>query len=370
MAEKKPKTVSSIQAVHDKLGLGQSTRRKVFVYFGIIIVIVALLIVASSAFARSTGVSACKHIILPQQRDQCYLTYAGTAGNVSYCGRISSRQMSYQCVSAVAEAKRDPADCSADNSYYSYYVACVENITYATGNVSYCGLLDGANGSSCAYAVATSRDFARVSYCSSISQGPDRSLCYANYYYQRAASTGNYSYCGQLGNSTNVTISESLLTNDPNATNGINSYYASDLSPSTLCYIMVGKNTRSSQACQEISNATDQSACDYYLNSTASGAAFGNATSTSTAPSPQVCNALNDSVAGQICQFTLYSNLAASQDNITKCGLISNVVYQDYCIVGLATKYNNATYCKQITNQSILGACEYQAGLSSANYTT
>ncbi|MGI0100929.1 MAG: hypothetical protein ACREBH_04420 [Candidatus Micrarchaeaceae archaeon] len=337
-------------------------RRLVAAIMAVVIVVLAIVTLAVRA-TSSSGFEACKSIVLPQQRDQCFYAFANNTDNYSLCSNIGPSQLSYSCIGAIAKRERDADACGMINSSSYLYDSCIENVSYSTGDASYCMRIDGANESLCAYGVADANGFDSISYCSYIDNGSDRNLCSYIYYYGRASYLGMQSYCSMLPNVTNSTVTDALLAKShPGQTTSFNyiSYGELNMTPRDYCYYSAAMSTNNMSLCSMAGSTLGQ----LCTSSLAAGTNSSLNSSLNITNVSMLCSNA-PSYIQSLCLYTVYTEQAVAEKNASVCASIGNATYQDTCITQLATSYNDSAYCSYINDsESAQIACEESASSS------
>jgi hypothetical protein len=354
MAKNEGGTRYFLRATAQTLNLESSPKRKLALLFCGALVVMAAIALATETVGGSGGCN----MVLSQPRFQCLNSAALRTGDYKYCMRIGPGTAESQCISSLADSTRNASMCSLLGREGSRYVQCIEAISYATANASVCGTLDPGNQSECAYMLAQNKDFSSISQCLMIQSRQSRSLCLSEYYYSAALNTANYTYCSMLVNSSNYTIMSALAKNQNLSSYLSFSYAFLNLSPRDYCYLSLS-NMTGSRSCSGISNQTLKAYCKPA------------SPSNSIAISENVTTLCSSSPYGLqgICTLALYTGEALASNNVTICNTMSNSSYRSYCIIQLASKYNQSTYCSYLPTENETNACIYQAGLQGGNYT-
>lgn len=350
---KRGKDASKYQLTSEK------ERRILLVAAAIIIFVVAiatlLVRTANSAFT----LASCKSIILSRQRYSCFSFLANKTNNYSICSYLSTQADSYYCIATIAVNQQNLSGCGKINASNFAYDGCVQNVSYIKNNVNYCLTLKGDNESVCAYAIAKENGFSSISYCNLITNNSKRSLCNSIYYYNAALSQTIPSYCSLLPSVTNSTLLYIIVSKDFTNKSVANFSYLSfselNITPKSYCYYNIARSTKNSAFCSYASGVM-LDACYASFNTT-------NTTQITNLSS--VC-ATVPSYAKDLCNFGLFSEQALIGRNVSSCIAISNLTYRNTCIVQLAAKYNDSSYCSYINNND----SAQQACLISATATT
>jgi hypothetical protein len=322
----------------------------------VILLIVAILITLATTVAGSSGVQSCKGVILPQSRNDCFVSLASRTGNYSVCSYIPESQVSNGCIASIAQAKDNVTICAKINPSFAAHDSCIENVSISTKNVAYCNQINGTNESSCGFAVAKASEFSSLSYCSGINNNTTKSLCDDVYYYNNAAIEKMPSQCSLIQNITNSTILDIISTKDylnasaSNVTD--NNFAALNITLPNFCYYNIAKLQDNKTYCSYTSG-TMSSLCyqSFASNSTVNAAI--NLTNITAE-----CNNSPTYLQG-VCLYSVYTEKALAEKNASACLQIQNNTFQSTCIVQLAAKYNDSSYCSYMntTNSSQEEAC-------------
>lgn len=335
----------------------QRERRILFIVGAAALFVLALGTLFLTSVAGSSGIGACKGILLAQEKNDCFYSLANSTSNYSICSYIPNRGISYQCISTVALKEQNPLICAKINSSNYEFDLCIYNVSYAKDNASYCSVLGSNSESTCAYNIARKNQFNNKNDCNPIINASQKNLCEYIYYYNAAASLHTSSYCSLLPNVVNSTLLTTLITKDfqNNETGNLNNYlgYSElNVSPISYCYYNVAQVENNRSLCAYTQGLISNSCYEYFTKTTSAP----NITNAS-----QICGNAPSYVQG-VCTFSVFTSEAIAQDNVSACLRISNSSYQQSCIVQLGEKYANASVCNYIeNNQSALQACVVSA---------
>lgn len=336
---------------NDKKLITESEGRIILVGVAVVLIAVALI----SLVARSVGTTrlqSCKGIALAQQRHECLYALANSTDNYSICNLLPN-DVSYSCIAGIAERTMNVTACGEINSSASPYNDCITNISYELNNNSYCLLLKGDNVSECAMGVARINQFSNLSYCSIIPNSSQRSICTYVYYYDKALASGIPEYCSYLPQTNNHTVLSAISPTgyaniSQNLGTALLSVLEANITASSYCYYSTALSAGNKSMCT-YSGGQIASECYNYLNNTPSILNFSNLS--------DVCSQA-PSYAMDLCNYTLFTEVALVRRNVSLCFMISNYTYKNTCIVQLAEKYNDSAYCNYITdNNATQKAC-------------
>lgn len=324
----------------------ESERRIILV--GVTVLLLAIAVISLSL--GSTGRSAlqgCKGIILLKQKYSCIYSLANQTNNYTMCNAINDNRLSQSCIVSIAENTHNVSMCDKVNSGTSQYADCVENISYSEGNQDYCKLLSGENVSSCMFNIAKKNNFESMAYCDPIPNTTERSLCSYIYYYNVATLLGEANYCSFLPGSYNDTLLSEVVTKDYANQSSISNLdfmalTTINVTTRSFCYYTVATATSNESLCSYV-GGTLGSECYSYVSNVNSTLNFNNVSS--------IC-AASPSYTQDICNYTVFTEKALSQKNVSSCFMIGNSSYVDSCIIQLAYNYNDSSYCSYITDNS------------------
>ncbi len=331
-------------------------RRTLIIAGTFLLVAVSIILLAVSSIRPSSGISGCTSIILQAQRNGCLSNLANKTGNYSACLLIRPSGYSYQCISDVAKKSGDINTCSEISGNISYYTSCVEQISYAQSNPQYCKLLTSDNESECAYSIAESEMFGNLSYCNEIMNSSLGMRCTSMHYYNIAVDSKNPSYCSMLPNAIeNGTLSEMLSEDNPNVASDAQllAYSYLNITPSGLCYYELASVLSNQSICGDVTGPLSQICYEQSNASISTGLANANTINyTIYNGNVSALCAGAPSYATSLCQYSLITERAIEARNAISCYAISNAGYQYSCILSIAARYNDSSYCSYINNNS------------------
>jgi hypothetical protein len=344
----------------------ESERRLLLVGITLILFVLALTTLFARTVFSSSALQSCKSILLEQEKNNCIYELANRTSNYSMCSYLSPNQGSYRCIATVAKSRKNVSICTIINSNDIQYSNCVENVSYENNNINECLLINGTNVSGCIFNIARKDNFTNIDYCNAISNTSQRSLCSSIYYYTTAVGARASNYCASLPDTTNATLLSLLVTkdniNESAATTfsfiGISSI---NVSPMSYCYYKVAASTGNKALCS-LTRGPIQSECYGALSNTTISA------NTITSAN-DLCTSAPSYLRG-ICNYTVFTEKALAEENASACLLILNKTYSDTCIVQLAAKYRDNSYCSYINNTNDSQTCYSSASLGINTTTT
>lgn len=315
-----------------------------------VLVVVAVLVLLLSG--SSNGFQSCSGKLLPQAKYSCYEYYANSTGNASICSNLNGlgAQYSDQCFYAVALAHSNASACSSISSQY-LASRCVSNVSVSSGNALDCTPLPEPDKSACSYAVAKSLGFPSLEACNGIANASVSLTCESMYYYNAALATANLSYCSRIPEQPDSAALNAMMSTSSSDQENMALYNYYNITPRGYCYSKVAYITGDRQACSSLQTA-DASLClsafaasNYSsMNLSTLKGYCSNASSY-----PEVQEACVDSV-------TLYG--AVSTKNVTACLEMNQTGLQYTCVVDIATRYNDASYCSYLNGTSAQSSCQ------------
>ena len=326
----------------------------------ILIIIAAAVIIINTVNPKKHNIGTCMGIFLPQQKYNCMYALANSTNNYTICSYIQPSQSAYKCIGSIAERNNNATACSIINSSSYEYDNCIENVSLSTLDASYCGSLDNYNASVCAYDVAKAGSFSSIGYCSSIPANSQKMLCTYMYYYGMSLKSKDGSYCALLPNVTNDTLLYSIFTENYTGIKLLNSSYLSfsefNITPRDYCFYSLALYSRNSSVCSLASSGVSGLCADYFKVMNSSSALTGNVTT--------LCKNA-PSYAQGLCNYTIYTEEAVAQKNISSCNAISNASYRSECITELAYRYNDSSFCNYLSfNSTVEQLCVESATAS------
>jgi len=358
------------------LHISEEEGKVLLALMALVLLVVALTVLFTTTANGSTGLSSCKGIILSTQRNSCYSALANETGNASICSFIQPQQGSYKCISAIAQYKGNVSTCSLINKSNGEYGYCITTISSSEGRISYCMMLTGENESVCAYNIASAQMFANISDCNIIVNSSKRSICSGVYYNNLAVNTRNASYCSMLQNSnynsTDTSTLSAILSENSTSSGfsniGLLSYLYFNATPSNFCYYELANIDRRQSLCAYTGNTLSQICYEenFSASTSISNASRINYTLSNTNMST-VCSSV-PTYAEDLCTYYFIIQKAVEERNASSCYAINNTNYQYSCILSIATKYSNISYCNYITgNSSARLSCRESAGILAGN---
>ncbi len=334
----------------------ESERRILLIGMTVVLVIIAIVFALGHSVVHQSAFQSCKSIILSAQRYNCMYALANKTGNYSICSSIPTGQMSYQCIAKVAEKQNNVSICNKIDSNSLQYDYCVENVSYSSNNISYCTQLKGDNGSQCAFNIAKKNQFSSIDYCNFVTNYSQKSICNYIFYYNAAVTSNSPYYCSLLPNVTNSTLLTTLISKDYSNQSVTSSFDFLSISvinvtPMSYCYYNIAKSTNNKLLCGYTSGVISNE-CYNSFNSSNSTYQFTNISS--------ICSSA-PSYIRDTCNYTVFTEKAISEQNVSSCLMIGNSTYKDTCIVQLASKYNDGSYCSYISNDTDKQACYVSA---------
>lgn len=345
---------------HEDKRLTTETERRLLL-IGITIVLFALAMVTllSRSIFGSSALQSCRGVILQQEKNDCLFSLANRTSNYSVCSYLSPDQYTYQCIATVAENRKNVSICSMINSSNPQYNNCIERVSYLDNNVNECLLIKGANESECAFSIAREDGFTSINYCNSIANSSQKSLCSNIYYYNTGVLSSTPSYCAELPDVSNSTLLALLVSKDntnQTESTSFNFLAASTLnvSPRSYCYYSIARSTQNRALCALATGAISSECYD----------SFNVTNSTQITNVSSLC-ASAPSYLKALCSYSVFTEKALAEQNVSACLVIANKTYVDTCIVQLAARYKDGSYCTYINNtDTAQQACYSSASLN------
>ncbi len=357
MAQKNP--ASWKDSVMQVLG-DEREKRLLLASITIILMVVAAASLLIGKVQGGTNLASCKRIILAAQRYSCIGALANSTGNYSLCGMLPTQGASYGCLNTIAMAKGNASICKGIGDG-SLLASCITNVSLSTGKDS-CGDLGQPNASECMFELARNDRFSNITSCTAITNSSLRSMCGSIYYYGKALSGRNQSYCAMVPNDTNSADISSIITRDYTQANANYSslipYLSINASARDFCYLSIAESTRNESLCSEASNSLS-GLCSETVNATLHyNETIGNITraASNITDTAALCSS-EPSYAKPVCLFSVFTEKALSEQNASLCSSIGNETMVQSCIVDVAAHFGNSGYCKYITNTTAYEAC-------------
>src|SRR5271157_704046 len=227
--------------------LPQRQRRMIYVAMASAVVLVALILVLLGN--RGSALQRCKGVLLQPQRDMCLAGLAKIEDNASVCNSISDAQSRDGCTVSIAERTSNATLCG-QASAAEERGACVLNVSSATRNPSYCSNVGAPYNSTCWYNSAREDNFSMAQDCTQIGNDTLMSRCTYLYYYNRAESRGNASYCASLPNSTDAPLLTAMFAANFSMALEL---AAINVTPRSYCYYKLAVQTYNRSLCSRAS---------------------------------------------------------------------------------------------------------------------
>ncbi len=327
-------------------------------YGAAILVVIAAVSYGYFSYPR-TAYQRCSAILYQTQRYGCLEGLAVSTANYSTCNGIADPSIRSGCIYSVVVGSNDLGACSLVAPDSPYRDMCLQNISVATKNISGCGTLAGG-GDGCDRLVLEAENFSSLGACSAPQNSSLSGDCRSLYYYNRAAATRNYSYCGRINYSDNFSVSQVLADFAGNQSYGSWYYYSfMNISLGDYCRINLARITGSGAQCGNLGQ--NASALCYSVAgsppSPALNQSYGNYTnSTGTASTNSSC-AGESNVSLALCEYSVDLSQAALSGNALYCKQLNSTTLQDTCVTTLAADLDNASYCSYMSNRTTESGC-------------
>lgn len=334
---------------------GRRPAARVPLYAFALAALVAVAILTLLLARPASGVQSCQDKLLPQSKYSCYVYYANLTDNASLCGSLGSLGGQYgdQCVYDVATNHSAIGQCGAIRSGY-LETLCVSQISLSERNMTGCGQLAEPGRSACIYAIAENESFTDLAACNAIANTTESLECGSTYYYDSAMAAGDPADCAYLQDQPNATALSAVMT----AAGSDQSYFAlysySNVTPRGYCYSKVAYLTGNRSACGSLSGP-DAALC---------ASSFANYGSMNATALESYCASAGSSGIQAACidGITVYD--AVSKGNATACMGLNQSGVQYACIVDIATKYNDSSYCSYLNGSAEQSSCVLNVGNS------
>jgi len=341
---------------------GVHRKRLVIIYSAIVIVIFAFSLGLQFGLSHETALRKCENIALYSYRYTCLFDLANTTGNSSICGLLPA-SYSNACYLSLARKTFDAVLCGKITNA-TYAASCFQSIALHTGNLSFCGREPAPFADAC-YSIFANK-LANPSVCTYIKNLTSRTICSSEIFANLAFTTNNASYCNNVSNSSNTSITEAVMSNAtmPSVVNvslQLSSYLfqqGGHISAKDFCEIGVGYITNNLSLCSRVSPYLNQ-ACLQVINSKSASQRAVNFTQ-----ALQACN-FTGSYAKACIDAVLLSE-AVKTGNLSICSQM-NETSGYVCYEALAKVKENASICSYIANKSISSACMEDVSLNASS---
>jgi hypothetical protein len=327
-------------------------RRAIYLVVGLLVVAAALYLYVG--FPRDSY-QACSSIAYTNQKVSCLDALAYSSENISICRSVPGSDAQGLCMSRVAEKLGNVGACNEMSHGSSYFVGCIENLSESGKNISGCTALNGSLEYQCSLDVITSVGYSNLNDCSAIQNGTFEEECTSLYYYSKAQSSRQPSYCGQIVYSDNATVSDIIQQSGPE----LAGYYpilaySLNLTAGDYCYMNLAYETMNQSICASVGGyGSTQCQSLVATESTNSSAAKSNYSASNLT---SACGYAKGNVS-QICDYALTIASAVSEKNVTKCSSVNSTPLQYSCITTIADDYNDSQYCSYINNSTFRQGC-------------
>jgi hypothetical protein len=354
------------QSADRKPALDERERRLIYAFATAALVLAAIIFLTLGG--NRTELSACKGVLLQNQRNLCFLGLADSTGNASVCGYVDVQAQRDSCFAGIAEAEKNGSVCGEISRADAQYSQCLLNVSANTGDERYCEMLNGTYRSSCLLDLAKAGEFGSLGMCNITGNESATKECDYMYYYNSALKSGSAGYCAKLPGTVNSTLISLMATNSVTSTAGgimqdLACSSTFNVSPQSCCYYNLAALTHNSTLCAQTSGT---------LNEYCLGAANMQVNSTSNSVNTtDVCSLLQgghgssspfpgnlSSLSGSLCTSAMLINEALSTKNISKCLRINTASFEYSCVADYAKNYSNPSDCfTYIANSSAQQDC-------------
>ncbi len=334
------------------------------------LMVIALAIVALALYLiPKSGSTNCSSILIGQSKDNCILALATTTNNATLCSSLPS-QSAQQCYVQIAQATGRYQLCGNVSAYsQAQGDDCYMYFANKTNNVHICSYVSAPSNYQCLLKVAI--DTQDASYCSAIYNGTQFTICNDSIGFDKKLELANASYCSALNGTYSGTEVLGLLGSVKGGSGasigsiGTGSLYFSaypnfTYSKSDICYYFLSQLGKSSY-CNDINSTIVKDLCIYSAGQSFNSTASANVTkANATNSSSYYASLLSQcSLAGNFtptCTNSVLLSEALQTRNTTICSQLGSLVSTE-CFDGLASKYQNQTYCSYISNSSQRYSC-------------
>lgn len=335
--------------------------RKLRLYAGAALGIVALALLSLLLVPSGTGVARCSSIALQGGKSsciesvaiasrnsslcgslsgayagQCYLSIAENTSNQRLCGRINDSNASSECYVYIANYTKDPQLCSSAGS--AFVSQCAYHIAVMTNSTAACRLVNGTAGQlecNATIDLAEALHHDNPAFCASIRTSNNSSAAYGV--------LQNVSLSGYLNLVTNITQLEEYSI-----------FLNRTISARDFCYLGIAYQYKNSTYCNYVQDNNISDACLAYAN-TDSGRAANRSNATLNASVIHTLCSTGGANATS-CQYGYMALEALQTGNLSICKGIPSP-YSYTCFYYIARKYNDSAYCNYINNATLNSAC-------------
>lgn len=335
--------------------------RKLRVYAGIAIGILALAALSSLLVPSGTGQSRCGSIVsqggkygciesaavssrnsslcgsLPgSYADQCYLAIAENTSNQRLCGKINGSNASGECYVYIANYTKDPQLCSSAGS--AFESQCAYHIAVMTNNSEACSLVNGTAGQmecNATIEFAKALQYGKPAYCAGIESDNSSYVAYGM--------LQNVSLSSRFGLELNITRMEEYSI-----------FLNSTIGARDLCYLGMAYQYGNSTYCSYLQDGNLSDACMSSVSPAQTSAANNGSATLNASVIHSLCS--NAGANATTCQYGYMSLEALQTGNLSICKGIPSP-YSYTCFYYIARKYNDTAYCNYISNATLNSAC-------------
>ena len=341
---------------------GSAIRQNIrLAYLAIALIVIAAILYTYVNLPKN-GYQSCSSILYSSQKINCLKTLAESSGNYTPCSYIPNMGPKYQCIQALAEKRLDLSGCMMLNSTasYSYFVDCIYNITGVMKSAAGCNALNGIYQPYCAIRVAAETGFTNPGDCNDTTNSVVAGSCLSVYYYNKASTTGDPSYCKMVNDQSGLGLQEALLylSND-SVLGGYSTTYTQNLTLNGYCYAAAAYTSANVAICDNLSG-TEGEICSAAAGAKAIAVKNQNITANFSTLS-KGCTYANSSTSS-LCMDVIRTSDAINTKNASECGLIQTALLQNTCYGDIAYAYNDTSYCSYIANVTIRNNCVLVVG--------
>jgi hypothetical protein len=337
--------------------------RRIRLYAAMIAALAVLAALTTLAVPSGTSAADRCSSIVQQNRYGCMESIAVATGNSTICGSLPG-YYSDSCYTAIAENSSDASLCGKISSR-NLSNECLLAIAQDTNSTSTCMMMGSQLGESCIYQIAL--DSVDEASCRLLNDSAQQANCSAAVYMDKALAHANVSLCDAipLNGSTNMTYN--MLGNSDMSNYGdlfLNMsqfieyamYSNESVGPRDACYLSIAFESGNSVYCGYMQEPTLGYLCKSLITRNVSlqqnliNSSVVNSTANYTALSKAVC------ASGGRCTYESDYIKALISDNVSVCASIP--AQQSYqCYFAFAEKYNDTSYCSYIKNSTINSDC-------------
>ena len=317
--------------------------------------------------------ASCSGYLYTQDYYNCIYNVANTTKNTSVCNVLPAFGRD-NCLTGVAVKTQNISVCGKMGSSSPAYGGCVTTLLRTTMNMSYCETLQFPLSSECIYNLSAKTGFSNLTMCSELLNSTYSTACTDLYYFEKADSTGDPTYCANLEKSAGpislytIELNESETNvSGPQYSGQILENSALNFTPYAYCNYRLAVDFKQKSLCQNLNSNLSRTVCNSTFltpNTIPQNSLTINLNATN------VTAACIDTQYRGLCAFVYEINKATSVSggNESACLQLNESEGEDTCLYSLAITYKNPAYCNDVQSSNIAAVCFNQTTVYPSNF--